>query len=438
MKEIFLHHVWESLLFDQNQLKTTCGKDIRILKPGRPHHDAGPDFQLAILLIDGTKWAGDVEIHLSSADWHKHGHSTDSRYDQTILHVVYTNNGAPILRSDKTQIPCLELKPYISYEVLHKYAQLQNATNAIPCSFGLEQVPKLIWEGWTERLAIDRLESKVERLKPKLAKLQNNWLSLLYWEIARCMGLTKNTVGFELLAKKIPLSIVLRQSNIEAVEALFFGVSGLLPAHADSPYEEMLHERFTHLQHKYAMETLDNSVWVFLRIRPHEFPTIRIAQLAHLARDIEAIFEACCYDTKLKDVMRLLQVQASPFWETHFSFNNRTSPHTRQLGTSKAQQLVSNAIIPVLFGYAQTLSNEALSNKLVEWSHELPPEKNNVTGLFASKALPNANGFQSQGILQLHQKFCTLKRCLECAVGHSILKKKTDEKTICKNMEVYH
>jgi hypothetical protein len=429
MKESFLHYVWKTLHFDKFQLKTESNLSVEIIKPGWHNQHAGPDFSNARLRIENTLWVGQVEIHIKSSDWHAHNHHRDKAYDGVILHVVYEND-ADVYRMDGSKIPCIELRNRIHPNLIEQYQHLQLSQDKIPCGHQFGSINAEAQNMAVEAMAIRRLERKILRFKDRLEQQRMDWESIFYEELCYCFGLHQNALPFSLVAKNLPLRIIQKHiDNPLQVEALLFGVSGLLSAKPRDFYESCLLEEFRFLRHKYALQAIDISLWKMLRMRPANFPTVRLAQLCQLLCTQTPVFARLKDNLNLESVKNLIKCSTSGYWNTHYTFGKTSKTSVKKLGNGTIDRIVINAVVPVFYHYAQQTNNLQLQEQAICLLEDISPEDNRTIRAFQSIGCKADNALQTQGLLELHQKFCTFKKCLECSIGHHILKRNTEHET---------
>lgn len=422
MKESFLHYVWQTRQFDFSELTTTNGERLLIPSSGYPHQDGGPDFVNARVTIGKTTWAGNVEIHLNSSDWYKHNHHLDPAYDNTILHVVY-HHDREVLRTDGTPIPCLEIGTRINSKLIDRYETMLSGMNSIPCRAFIDQVPTEIKTICLESMAIERLRSKTKPILERLALLKNDWEEVFYQEICAALGLRVNKQPFLQLAKNLPYTLLMRhKNNLLQLEALLFGVAGFLRSNSPDSYERSLSKEFRFLKTKYSLEPIDEHLWKFLRLRPANFPTVRLAQLAKLIHTKEHLFSMVKNHPEAETIRTIFNVSTSDYWSNHHLFGRKSKPRTKSLGSSTIDLITINAIAPVLFCYAHETENTTLQDQVFRLLESLPPENNRIVQRYNSYNFPVKNALNSQAVLQLSNGFCNFKACLQCAVGHAALK----------------
>tara|TARA_R110001592_G_scaffold58067_6_gene176306 strand:+ start:1169 stop:2446 length:1278 start_codon:yes stop_codon:yes gene_type:complete len=422
MKEDFLHYIWNFKLFNTNNLKTSKLEDIKIIKSGQHNTDAGPDFFNAKIQIDNTIWVGNVEIHIKSSDWNKHKHQYDNAYDNVILHVVYEND-EQILNSKNQAIPTVALKSIILENVNENYNNLNQSLSWIPCANQISAVDSFTINSWLERLAYERLERKAEEIKIILAQNKNDWESTFYQLLVKYFGLKVNALPFELLAQNTPLKVLEKHRNIESVEAILFGQAGFLNETKEDEYYLKLQKEYDFLKNKFKLTPIDMSVWKFLRLRPYNFPTIRIAQIAQLFVKQARMFNKIVNTEKLEGIQSLFNVSASNYWDNHFNFKNPSKQVlAKQLGSLTINNIIINVVIPVTFVYGKTINDEEIVSKSLNWLEELKAENNSIiTNWKALNINPN-NALQSQALIELKNNYCSEKKCLNCSIGNKLLK----------------
>lgn len=393
--------------------------------PGELNTDAGPDFSGGHVTIGDFSWHGAIEIHLKSSDWILHKHQFDPAYERVILHVVYHNDREIFLRTEG-DLPVVELKPHIDLKYIKNYKALRERKLERPCRLELPDVSELLWTNWKDRLLLTRLERKCLLVEELLFRFKNDWNNVAWHLVCRSFGLKVNKQAFEQLAVAVPSSILKRCSNSTfQLEALLFGQAGLLPDLPASSYETALINEYAFLRHKYKLVPMSRSQWKKLRMRPTNFPEIRIAQLAAMAyQNTECMSMFLDADT-MKMVMKGLRVEASPYWNVHFSFGEPTVEKRKKVGMATAESIIINAVVPMLFFYGKTRSNQAIADKAIRFLDELPSEKNKVIQGWKTDGITVQNAGDSQALLELNNEFCDRKKCLSCMIGVKLLKRRS-------------
>ncbi|MDR2359049.1 MAG: DUF2851 family protein [Prevotellaceae bacterium] len=421
MKEDFLHFLWEYGLFDQSQLATTTGENIEILTPGQHNTDAGPDFFNAKIKIGDTLWAGNVEIHRRASDWQRHIHNEDKAYNNVILHVVQEND-MPVVCAGGQPLATFVMRYNPQMEA--RYAALQQATEWVPCGKEAAQVDLFRIKHFLARLLIERLERKAQQLYDVLNATHNNWHEAFYRLLFRTFGFGVNAVPFELLARATPFAAIGKQRySLLQIEALLFGQAGMLAGEAKDDYQHALQKEYTFLQSKFSLQPLEAHVWKFLRLRPSNFPTVRIAQLSMLLFQSAGLIDKMLAFHTVDDLYKLFGVQASTYWEEHFTFGKISRKMPKTIGTASIQRMITNLIVPYLFAYGRWQANEALCEKAVELLETLPPEKNHIINGWEKTGVKPDNEFYAQALIQLKTDYCNNKQCLKCGIGMNLLQK---------------
>ncbi len=420
MNEEFIYYLWTYQLVKHNQ-KTTDGEKIKIMSPGVRNLDSGPDFFNAMIEIGDTRWAGNVEIHVNSSDWFKHNHQNNPAYNNIILHVVF-NDDKPVRRQNSELIPTLELKNEFNTSIFENYQAFINSKNSIPCHNLIHNIKHFDRLSWFDSLMAERLEKKSDYILHLLDSSKNNLLQVFYQQMARSFGYTTNADTMELLASSVTLNLLSKHSdNINQIEALLFGQSGLLSNNHKDKYPTDLKLEYNFLKTKYDLVAMDGSLWKFMRMRPASFPTIRISQLANIIYNSSGLLSKILESDKLQDVKSLLATSASPYWDNHYQFNKIVPGKRKKLGLSSINIILINTIIPFLFVYGKSKNDDNLQNKALSWLGQIKPESNTITREFKSMGISAENAMQTQAMIQLKNNYCAKKRCLSCRFGHILL-----------------
>lgn len=422
MRESFLHYLWRTRRFDATDLCTTDGQKIEIQQVGELNTHAGPDFFDARIRIGQTVWAGNIEMHLKASEWMAHRHDTDRAYDNVILHVVLEND-LPIVRPHGEQIPCLELKNRIPPTLLDHYERLEAESLWIPCQHFFPTVPDIVKFNWLDRVLVERLEQKTAIISDALSHTGNHWEEAFYHLLARSFGLKINVDPFETLARSTPLLILAKhKSSLLQIEALLFGQAGMLNRPFKDEWPRLLVREYRHLAHKYGLTPMEASQWKFLRLRPANFPTVRLAQFAALVHHSSQLFSKILEARNLREIEHLLEVQTSPYWLHHFQFDKPSIAREKNLGKAFIHTIVINTIVPCLFHYGMSRQLEGPKKKALALLEEIPAENNALLDAWALLGLQTHNAFQSQALIHLKTRYCDAKKCLECSIGHAVLK----------------
>ncbi|GGG93589.1 DUF2851 family protein [Pedobacter zeae] len=421
--EDFLHYVWQFRSFDYSGLHTVAGESLKIINPGLLNKNAGPDFFHAKIEIDGTTWAGNVEIHLRSSDWLKHHHQKNPAYENVILHVVYEHD-AEIKRMDQTVLPVLELKNRISADLIKKYENLFLTLTDFPCIAQIGTVDPLIVDSFLARTLIERFELKTNAVIETLNELNGNWEETFYRFMARNFGFKINALPFEMIAKAVPQHIYSKhKNNPYQIEAMVFGAAGFLTDQFEEEYPRKLKAEFAFLRKKYNIEPVEVSVWKFMRMRPQNFPTIRLAQFAALMVKANHLFSKIMEIKEVNDLRILFEkLPVNDYWKTHYHFKKEAPGVNIQIGKDSVDNILLNTVALFLFAYGKYTATQFYISRAIKLLESLPAEENAITGKFRGAGVKIGHAFASQGILQLKKQYCNEKKCLSCGIGIKILK----------------
>jgi len=422
--EDFLHYIWKFSLYQKADLFTSEGDTLQIISPGLHHQHAGPDFQQAKIRINDTLWVGNVEIHIRASDWMRHNHSADPAYNNVILHVVYKND-LEIWNEAGLKMLVLVLEDRISDELLLKYQNLIYAEQVdFPCHKSIHRVDHLTIQNWLDRMLIQRLEEKSAKIKHVLVQQKGNWEETFYQLLAANFGFKVNALPFELLAKSLPLSILSKHRfNLLQTEALIFGQAGFLNDEIVDPYYLSLQKEYQFLQQKYGLFPLEKHLWKFLRLRPSNFPTIRLAQFAALMHRNSRLLPEILQTENLRNIdASFIGINPSVYWLKHYQFGKISKPVSKTLGTSSVENIMINTVAVFLFTFGNEHRAEIQRNKALMILENLPCENNFIISSFITAGLKVKSAAHSQALIELKNEFCDKKRCLECAIGHKLLK----------------
>ena len=427
MNESFLQFIWKHRLYETDKLGTTDGSPIKVLSHGMLNTDAGPDFFNAQIQIGNTVWAGNVEIHIKSSDWYRHKHDQNPAYDNVILHVVKEFD-QPVTNTKSQHIPTLVL-PYVE-SLEENYDDLIKSEGWIACANRFHQVDMITLQLWFHALMVERLQQKTDEIIKQLEQNKNDWNETFYQFLARNFGFKTNTLPFELLAKTVPLAILSKHKNdLFQLEALLFGTAGLLnKEEVGDDYFLSLQKEFSFLQGKYKLKTINEHLWKFLRLRPVNFPTIRIAQFANLIHHSSALFSRLIEIDDLSKIRKLFHAQASIYWDTHYRFNKTSAKSIKHFGDSSFFNIVINTIVPFLFVYGDFHNNQHLKNRALEYLEKVPSEKNSIINNWQKMGVRVGSAFDSQALIQLKNCYCNPKKCLNCPVGTKLISLTINEK----------
>ena len=420
--EDFLQFIWQHRLFVAHKLQCVSGESLSVLHPGILNRNAGPDFSRADLRIGGTRWVGNVEVHIRSSEWFQHQHQYDEAYDAIVLHVVYEDD-KPVRRKDGTLIPTIVLKDLFAHTLLENYNALLTSIHSFPCEQQIAHVDPLYVNGFLSRLMAERFEEKSQVIFDMLAQHKGSWDEVFYHLLAKSFGFKVNAVPFEILARSLSMSILAKHRDHPLqVEALLFGQAGFLNRRFREQYPRQLQSEYTYLQKKYHLKPLDVSLWKFLRMRPSNFPTIRLAQFAALIVRSNHLF-AEVLDAKDIGTLKYFfqRLRLPEYWDTHYHFGKQAEFTKNQMGDFSIESLIINTVCFALFAYGKYVSDGRLMERAFCFLEELSAEKNAILKLYAISGVSIVNAFDSQSVLQLNKNYCSKKKCLNCGIGIKIL-----------------
>jgi hypothetical protein len=423
MKEQFLHYIWKNRLFEQQNITTFHGDFIEILKNGRLNFDAGPDFLESEIVIGDKLWAGSVEIHVNSSDWNLHQHNGNNAYQNVILHVVW-NHDCEITELRQRNVQTLVLEDYVSKEVVYNYEAIINTKfDDIYCRKFIPDIDLTQFNFWFERLLIERFEEKTEQITEILKQNNNNWEETLFKLLAKNFGQKVNVESFEIWSNSFQFSVLQKiQFNQTKVEALFFGQAGFLVENNEDDYYKTLKEEYIFLNTKYNLQAVDVSLFKFSKMRPIGFPTIRLAQLAAIYRQRNRLFSEIIELKNLKNYHLFFEkFKLNQFWETHYTFGTASKSLSKNLTKNKINNLLINTILPIHYAYNR-IKNEVDIDYYLDLLDEMKPEKNAVLDEYEEIGFVNKSSKDSQLLIHLKKRYCSEKKCLNCAIGHHILR----------------
>ena len=414
MKEEFIYYLWENRLLSKD-LHTVDGEAVRVISVGNRNYDSGPDFLDTRVRIGTTLWVGHVEIHVNASDWFRHGHQNDGAYKNVVLHVVLCND------TEQLGIPTVEVKGQFDESIYARYTGFIKSRRWIPCEKFIAGIQQFTWLSWLERIVVERLEVEVKDVFSTLAATHYDWEETLYQRIMRYCGLKVNNDAFERLARLLPLRIVRKHiDNPVQVAAMFFGCAGFLEQEFTEAYPVLLQREFKILKSKFNLAVMPRVYWKFLRLRPPNFPTIRLAQMASLVCTYDKLFSKLQAVGDLESMRNLFNVEVDEYWDTHFQFEKPSKEKKKTLGATAVDVLIINAVIPVLFSYGIYHDNQDLKNKSLGFLNMMAPEDNVVIRRFEKLGVNACNAQQTQALLQLYSSYCRRRKCLNCRVFNAI------------------
>ena len=419
MKESFLHFVWKFQYFDKKTLKTFQNEDIQVYHPGVYNLDSGPDFSQARISIDNIQWHGNVEIHTLASDWYLHQHQDDVAYDNVVLHVVWDND-KPVSRKDGTRIPVLELKDRVSQDLILSYRKLINNPQSIPCGSNVRYIPELIKNSMLDHCLTQRLESRGNEIYQLLESNIQDWEETSYQWLAQSFGFKLNKGAFEALSRSLPYRVVKKHHhNLVQLEALLFGQAGFLQENGQDQYFKGLKKEYQFLSHKYQLfdSRMDKFQWKFMRTRPSNFPTIRIAQFASLLHKRQHIFQIVKQGLDPASIIGQLKVEQSNYWKEHYQFGKPAKNRISGLGRSSIEGLLINTICPLLVAYGNSRGEYIYVEGALKLLQHIRAEENRILRMWKNLGIKVSTAADSQALIQLYHQFCQKKRCLECKIG---------------------
>jgi hypothetical protein len=423
MREEFLHFIWLYQLFDHSRLKTEEGEVLLVLQPGVLNTHSGPDFSEARIRIGENIWVGNVEIHIKSTDWYAHNHHLDDAYNNVMLHVVY-EDASPNGEKPKPNIPVLNLKGRIDLNKYLEWQKLVNRPDWIPCTSTINTVPEIVKLQAIERMSVERLERKTEQVNQLQNKHYGNWEKTLFIMLARSLGAKVNAEPFQLLAELLSLNEIKKLKDKDlSIEAMLYGTAGLLIEAPQDEYTKALSNEYEFLKHKFKLEEMNPAQWKFMRMRPANFPSLRIAQLAAILNQWEKLSDQLFYHSSAKNLEKVLRQPVHPYWKTHYRFGNTSKEKTDKIGKTMVNNIIINTFVPFLYAYGKAHDNESLREAALETLQQISPEKNNIISKWKALDINPENAFETQGLIELKNQYCAFKKCLTCKIGVWLLNK---------------
>ncbi len=417
MTERLLQYIWQFQHFNSRNLFTVAGEAVSIIQKGEFNVHQGPDFTNARITIGGIEWAGNIELHVKASDWDLHQHSNDPNYKNIILHVVWNND-----KHITASFPMLELQNHVAVMLLEKYEELMQSPYFIACGGQIKNLPYLTLAGWKQRLLIERLQQRAQYIEKLLLQSKQHWEEVFWWMLARNFGVKINADSFERIAKTIPINILGKHKNqVQQVESILLGQAAILDKHFEEDYPKMLRREYEFLQKKYALQKCHAPLY-YLRMRPANFPTVRLAQLAMLIHRSNHLFSSIRDTEKLEDLKELLTVTANDYWHYHYVPGEPADFNKKTLGKQMIENIIINTVVPMLYAYGFVYSKSSFQERAIRWLEQVLAENNAITKGFAREGLAINSAFDSQALIQLKNEYCNQKRCLECAVGNWLLK----------------
>jgi hypothetical protein len=424
MKEEFLHYLWKYSLYDPEKLFDRSGNRIQVIRSGEYNRDSGPDFFNARIIVEGTVWAGNIEIHTRSSHFDIHGHQNDPAFDNVILHVV-AENDKTVFNTKGEEILTTELS--FEPELYERYLTLVNNPYIIACQDKVKETDPFLLRHWLNSLVIERIEDKTEAINKIFRETGNDWEETFYRMLTRYFGFRINTEPFEMLASALPFRIIRKHTdNLFQIEALLFGMAGMLEeglfkdALSDEYYRSLIRE-YRILSSKYSLKPVHGWLWKFSRLRPANFPTVRISQLAAMLCVTGGLFSKVLEAAGIMQLKEVFEVTASGYWDDHFIFGKKTRRSVKHTGSQAVSIFLINAVIPVIFVYGKNRGLNNICERALSFLEEIQPEDNSIIVEWRECGINAESAFYSQGLIQLRNEYCKKRRCLECRIGSSLV-----------------
>lgn len=425
MQEDYLHYLWEFQKWKHSGLFTTEGAPVTVLSAGSHNFLSGPDFFNSRVVIGDQEWAGNVEIHINSSDWYRHRHEIDPAYDNVILHVVWKHD-VDVYRKDQSAVPVLELHNIVPKSTLENYERLllRPAGNWINCESDFKGFEEFTLDNWLERLYFERLESKSKLIYSLLQRSAGNWEEVLFKMLARNFGLNLNGEAFLSIAESIPFAVVRKcRGDRDNLEALLLGQAGLLEGDLEDSYYLKLKQDYLFLKQKYRLSREGISPVKYFRLRPDNFPELRLVQLAAVYKLTPALFSKLMEAGNVEELRELFTGGINEYWKTHYTFRRSHPSRKKAFTTSFLNLLIINTLVPVKFCYLQQQGREE-DETLINIMTSLPAESNKIIQKFNELRTGTAtNALQSQALLQLKKEYCDKNNCLHCGLGIKLLQR---------------
>lgn len=433
--ELLLHYIWRHKLLPLKILTTTDGREVEVIDPGLHNVNAGPDFFNAKIKIGGTLWVGNVEIHDKASDWYQHGHEKDPHYNNVVLHVCEKID-TEVQNSKGQYLPQMQLST--PEYVRQHYEELIKTTDYPPCYKVIPSLAPLMVHSWMAALQTERLERKTDDIRRRVKQCNDSWEDAYFVTLARNYGFGINSDTFEQWALNVPLMAVgHHRDDLFQIEAIFMGQAGLLDINTvpeyyrqealNDGYLKKLHDEYSFLAHKFGLQPMDAGLWNFLRLRPQNFPHIRLSQLAHLYHDRKAGLSALLECTTIDQLKELLTTHVTPYWETHYTFGSLSAKNEKHLGYGSLNLLLINTAIPMLFAMGRHRQREELCDRAFDFQEQLQAENNYIIRLWKQCGLQVQSAGDSQALIQLKKEYCDKRECLRCRFGFEFLRRRDEE-----------
>jgi Protein of unknown function (DUF2851) len=419
--EKLLHYIWQFQKFEIQKLKTTNGEALQIIQVGQLNTNAGPDFIEAKIKIDEIIWVGNIEIHINSSDWHLHKHDENLEYDNIILHLVW-ENGPEIFRKNGQKIPTLSLKNIVNSQFIADYERLMYNATTIPCESQFEQINGITKMLMLEKVLVDRLERKAKIILTMLEKNAGDWEETTFQLLAKNMGFGLNSIPFEQLANLLPLKIIQKHGDsLFSIEAMLFGIAGFLEEAKDD-YSLSLQKEYNFLKNKYKLKQMAKHEWKFMRLRPANFPTVRLSQFAQIIQHTRSLFSYFLIFESTESLFSMFKTKPNDYWQSHYRFKEMTHGSLKGIGNESIELLIINTVVPLLAAYSIDKNEPSYIEKGLKLLESIKAEKNKITRFWNQLGLKQKSAFDSQASIELFNEFCSKKVCLSCSIGATILR----------------
>lgn len=422
ISEKLLHYIWQFQRFESQNLTIDGGEKLQIIQIGQLNTNAGPDFLEAKIKINEIIWAGNIEIHINSSDWQAHKHDQNLAYDNVILHIVWEIDHE-IRRNNGQEIPTLSLKYIVNTKLLSDYQALMNNPASIPCYSQFQKVSSITKMLMLEKILVNRLERKADLVLKMLNTNNGNWEETTYQMLGKTMGYGLNSLPFERLTQLVPLKILQKHSNsLNSIEAILFGAAGFLENPIDE-YSDSLEKEYRFIKAKYGItHQIARHEWKYMRLRPSNFPTVRISQFAQIIQNTKSLFSYFLLFDDIEILKRMFKTKPTTYWESRYNFGESSSEIQKGIGESTIDNILINAVAPILVAYSISKNEPEYIEKALSLLEKLKPEKNKITKFWAELDFSPQNAFDSQALIELYNEFCLKKACLSCNIGTALLK----------------
>jgi hypothetical protein len=415
--EEFLQFIWEAGLYDAERLCTTDGRPLEVLHAGRVQHGSGPDLKDARIRIGDQLWAGNVEVHRRASEWNAHGHQSDPAYNNVVLHAVYLHD-ADVRTAEGNSPPTVELRTRLNEANLALHHRLMRDEGWVPCAKDLHRVPQDRVRLWLGRLMVERLERKTLEVEALYKRLGNDPGETFHHMLLRGFGFKVNTEACAMLANALPGKLLDRyRGDALRTEALLFGQAGFLEEEFKDDHPRRWQTEYRVLAHLHGLRPIPVVAWKTGRMRPSNFPTVRLAQLAALTEARPDLLQCMTEEDDPVRIINALNVEAGSYWKDHYSFDRPSAARPKRLGATAAAGLVINTVVPYLFAMGRIRGHQPSMDRALELLEHLPPERNAVIDGWAGSGIVADHAAMGQALIELKDRYCSERRCLFCAIG---------------------